>query len=252
MRLGSLALAIALFGSACDAQISDGLGLNLAVIDAPIGGPVDPPIDAPPPAPRCASRTVYLNFDGQTLIKGTSDATLNQAGWMQIALGAAPPYLLGKPDRDTTIQSILDGVRLQLAQFPISVVKIRPPSGEYVMIVLGGQQNTVGSLFSGAVNRLDCGDVQHNDVAWVSDTVAPVQAVVNTVIGAIGFGLGLTATSNRNDCMCGWDNTCIPIDTVACTLGSPITRDPATRQPCLGAPAQQDEVATLHDAFCGK
>jgi hypothetical protein len=245
-----LALAIALFGSACDAQISDGLGLDLAVIDAPIAGPVDAAIDAPP-APRCASRTVYLNFDGQTLTQGTSDATLNQAGWMQIAQGTAPPYLLGKPDRDVTIQSILDGVRLQLAQFPISVVKLRPPSGEYVMIVLGGQQNAVGSLFSGAVNRLDCGDVQHNDVAWVSDSVAPVQAVVNTVIGAIGFGLGLTATSDRNDCMCGWDNACIPIDTVACRLGSPIARDPAARQLCTGL-LEQFEVVTLHDAFCGK
>jgi hypothetical protein len=194
---------------------------------------------------------VYLNFDGQTLTRGTSDATLNHASWMLIAQGTAPPYLDDNPARATAIQSVVDGVRGQLARFPITVVTARPTSGEYVMIVFGGKAAAVGSRFGAAVSQLDCGDVQHNDVAWIGDGVTPVQRVINTAIGAIGFGLGLTATVDPADCMCSWDNACVAADTAACTLGSPIARDPAAIQLCPGAASTQDEVATLHDAFCG-
>jgi hypothetical protein len=69
------------------------------------------------------------------------------------------------------------------------------------------------------------------------------------VIGAIGFGLGLTGTSDPLDCMCGWDNPCQANNAVACTLGSPIARDPAARQRCAGT-TTQDEAATLRAAFC--
>jgi hypothetical protein len=257
MRLEALAVAVALLGGACSAQISDGLGTNLAVTDAPLTdapNPV-PVIDAAPlptvPPALCASRSVYLNFDGVTLTQGPSDATLNHASWMQIPAGTAPPYQLGNPDRDAMIQAIVDGVQKQLAAFPITVVKARPTSGEYVMIVLGGTASAVGSRFAPAVNTLDCGDVQHNDVAWIADAVSPPQRVINSAVGAIGFGLGLTATTDRNDCMCNWDNTCQPINTAPCKLGSPIARDPAANQRCTGLTVQ-DEVATLHDAFCGK
>jgi hypothetical protein len=70
------------------------------------------------------------------------------------------------------------------------------------MIVLGGTANQVGSRFGGAVNTLDCGDAAKSDVAWISDGVSPNQRVVNFAVGAIGFGLGLTATSDPLDCMC--------------------------------------------------
>jgi len=249
MRPGSLALALALLASACEAQISGGLGITLATVDAQPGGSADA-VDTTPTA-LCASRTVYLNFDGQALTRGTSDATLNRASWMQIAQGTAPAYLGGNPARATAIQTIVDGVRTQLARFPITVVTTRPTSGEYVMIVFGGKAAAVGSRFGASVNQLDCGDVQHNDVAWIGDGVSPVQRVINTAIGAIGFGLGLTATVDPTDCMCGWDNACVAASTAACTLGSPVARDPAANQLCPGAASTQDEVATLRGAFCG-
>lgn len=252
MRLGPVALALALCSGACDAQISDGLGVNLGTLDAASLDSADPAgaIDAPPPTALCASRQVFLNFDGVTLTKGPSDARLNQASWMQIAQGTSPPYLSGVAGRDATIQTIVDGVRAQLSQFPITVVTTRPTSGEYVMIAFGGTASAVGSRFNPAVNTLDCGDVQHNDVAWIADAVSPPQRVINTAIGAIGFGLGLTATLDQRDCMCNWDNTCQPIDTAPCKLGSPIARDQNARQRCDPL-VQQNEVATLHDAFCG-
>jgi len=248
MRLGLIALAAALFGGACSAQISDGGASSLDGADA--GNPGDPGNDATPLA-ACTSRTVYLNFDGQALTQGPSDATQNIAGWMNKPAGLAPRYLDADPNRLTAIQTIVDGVRAQLSQFPITVATTRPdPGNSYVMIVLGGQRDAVGSNYTGAVNKLDCGDQRPNDVAWISDGVNPPQHVINNVIGAIGFGLGLTATNDKKDCMCGWANGCLSDNNNPCTLGSPIQRDPNPDQPCIGAAAQQDEVAALHDAFC--
>ena len=240
MRL-ALALTSALVAGACSAQISDGRGSSLAETD----GGTDP-TDA---APTCASRTVFLNFEGQALQKGPSDATLNQASWMQNPTGTAPPYLAGNANRKALIQNIVTGVTDQLSRFPITVVTTRPATGNYVMIVFGGQASQVGSLYGGAVNQLDCGDARPNDVAWIGDGVTPVQRVVNFTVGAIGFGIGLTGTKDQNDCMCGWDNQCTSNNTGPCKLGSPINRDATANQLCPGSSAQ-DEPATFHKAFC--
>src|SRR2546430_3700636 len=102
--------------------------------------------------------------------------------------GAPPPYLSGSNGRDAATQSITDGVRGQLSQFPITVVTTRPSSGSYVMIVFGGTADAVGSSFGDAVNQLDCGDTRPNDVAWIGDSVTG-QRAINNAIGAIGFGL---------------------------------------------------------------
>jgi hypothetical protein len=244
MRLRTLALAIALCGG-CGAQLSDGADPSVGGIttapDAGPGGTTTPPM--------CTSRSVYLNFDGQTLTQGPSDATLNQASWMQIAQGTAPRYQDGNTNRDAAIQTIVDGVRAQLSQFPVNVTTKRPASGHYVMIVFGGDRTLVGSRFGVAVNQLDCGDTRPNDVAWIADNVSPPQRVINSAIGAIGFGLGLTATLDPKDCMCSWDNGCKPDNSVACTLGSPIARDPTANQLCSDL-TPQDEVAAIRTAFC--
>jgi len=249
MKLRPFLLGAALLAGACNAQISDGGARLAGDVDASIGTTTDPVSDATT-ATLCAARSVYLNFEGQSLTKGPSDATTNHASWMQKATGTAPPYLSGDPNRATAIQAIVDGVRTQLSQFPITVTTTRPATGEYVMIVFGGTAAAIGSKFGAAVNTLDCGDVQHNDVAWISDNVSPPQHVINTAIGAIGFGLGLTATGDPKDCMCGWDNQCNSNNTVTCTLGAAVTRDPAANQLCAGAGTTQDEVATLRTAFC--
>jgi hypothetical protein len=244
MRPARIALAAALCCS-CGAQLSDGRDPSLGGVTTPDAG-TGPTGDAGPAA--CARRTVYLNFDGQALIQGPSDATLDQAQWMNIPIGAAPAYRLTDTGRDLAIQTIVDGVTKQLAQFPITVTRMRPGSGNYVMIVYGGNAGVVGSNFTAAVNQLDCGDTHPNDVAWIADSVTG-QRAINTTIGAIGFGLGLTATTDTRDCMCSWDNRCQPDNTVPCTLGSPIARDPNARQLCPST-TPQDEVAAFRTAFC--
>lgn len=254
MRPAQIALAAALC-SGCSARISDGRDPSLGGITTPDAGTDG----GPGPGPTrdagltaCTRRTLYLNFDGQTLTQGASDATLNTAQWMSKMTGTAPPYRLDDTARDMVIQTIVDGVTRQLARFPITVTRTRPSAGNYVMIVYGGTANAVGSNFGAAVNQLDCGDARPNDVAWIADNVTG-QRAINTTIGAIGFGLGLTATLTPADCMCSWDNSCSPDNSAPCTLGSPIDRDPDARQRCPIMTAQderQDEVAAFRTAFC--
>jgi hypothetical protein len=248
MRLLLLVLSLA----ACEARVGTSNSVigdddDDPAIDAPVVG-----ADAAPDAPACFNgRVVFLSFEGEALTRAAvSDARLNRASWMQIASGTAPRYRSNDGDRANQIQAIVDGVRAQLSQFPITVVTTRPATGDYVMIVYGGQPNQVGSRFGGAVQELDCGDLaSRNDVAWVADNVGATQRIVNFSIGAIGFGLGLTATTVPTDCMCGWDNSCQSDNSVACTLTPGIARDPNANQRCAGVDAQ-DEAAVFRAGFC--
>lgn len=236
--------------AACGVQLEERVG---GAAPGPLPG-VDASIDAEPdatPQPRCSNgRVVYLNFDGVTLTRAaTSDATQNLAGWMTIAQGTAPRYRSGASDRLQQIQAITDGVRQQLSSFPVTVVTQRPASGPYVMIVYGGVASQVGSSYGGAVMKLDCTDAQKSDLAWVSDNVGPTQRVVNYSIGAIGFGLGLTATNDPVDCMCGWANGCQQDQTGPCKLSTMINRDQNANQTCPGLITQNEEAA-FDAAFC--
>lgn len=253
LALGVLVLSTA----ACEATLGapGGSGNNPGGADAPGspgGGDAMGPSDGPgPDAPACFNgRRVYLNFDGQALSDAAvSDATLNRASWMNRATGAAPPYKQGDPNRAALIQQIVTGVTQQLAGFPITVVTTRPATGPYVMIVYGGTAQDVGSNYGVGVMELDCGDTTtKSDVGWITDTIS-VQRAINTTIGAIGFGLGLTATTDPLDCMCGWANNCQSNNNVACTLTPGIARDPNASQLCPGV-TTQDEVATFAKAFC--
>lgn len=241
-------IASSLLVAACGAELG-GNGQGTPDASGDSGAGVDAGIDSPA-GPACANgRVVYLNFDGVTLTQGTSDATQNRAGWLQAATATTPAYRVGQANRQADIAQVTAGVRTQLSSFPITVVTTRPASGQYVMIVFGGTAAQAASAFGGAVNKLDCGDVQRNDVAWIADAVTPTQQVVNFAVGAIGFGLGLTATTVTTDCMCGWDNQCTANNAVACTLTDNIPRDPAANQLCAGLMTQSETLA-FTQAFC--
>jgi hypothetical protein len=167
---------------------------------------------------------------------------------MNKANGTAPPYRQGSGNRATDIQQITDGIKNALTGLDVNVVTTRPTTGPYMMIVFGGTQNNVGSNFSGAVQKLDCGNQVVSDVAWVGDAVTPNQRAINFALGAIGFGVGMTATNNSNDCMCGWDNQCTQT-TNQCTFGTAINTDPGANQQCPNQ-ATQNEQQSIQQAFC--
>ena len=245
-----IAVVCMLLCAACEATIDNGRIGNVTT-DAPASNDssMQSQIDA---APTCSSnRVVYLNFDGQTLTDAAaSDATLNRASWLNKATGTATPFQQGNANRAQIIADITQGVRDALSQFPVTVVTARPAAGPYVMIVYGGNATDVGSNFGFAVNELDCNESEKSDVAWISNNYTTTLRHVNTTIGAIGFGLGLTATNDVNDCMCGWANGCQKDHTKPCVLNTNIARDPGATQLCQGAGATQNEVAAFTTAFC--
>jgi hypothetical protein len=246
-----IALVCVLLCAACEASI-DGGRMNSITTDASTSSGDDASmqqsIDA---APTCSSRVVYLNFEGQTLQDaGASDATLNRASWLNKNSGTATPFLQGNGNRAQIITDITAGVRAALSQFPVTVVTARPAAGPYVMVVYGGNAQDVGSNYGFAVNELDCNESEKSDVAWISDNYTTTLRHVNTTIGAIGFGLGLTATNDVTDCMCGWANGCIKDHSQACTLSTNIARDNNAQQTCQGVGATQNEVAAFTAAFC--
>ena len=246
-----IAVVCVLLCAACEATIGGGerMGVNPDANTA-TDSSSQSQTDAPP---QCASRTVYLNFDGQTLTDAAaSDATLNRASWLNKATGTATAFQSGNGNRAQIIADITSGVRDALAQQvgPINVVTQRPATGPYVMIVYGGNATDVGSNYGFAVNELDCNESEKSDVAWISNNYTTTLRHVNTTIGAIGFGLGLTATNDVNDCMCGWANGCNKDHTKLCTLNTNIARDPGATQVCAGVGATQNEVAAFNTAFC--
>ncbi len=211
-----------------------GDGSTVTLIDAPI-------------TPACANgRAIYLNFDGATLKRGASDATTDHASWVgvgnpNVTQGTLPKYHANSGTRTADIQTIVDAVKAYVAATPIPVVTQRPAAGPYVMVVFGGEMDAIGVPYSIAVNDLDCGDTIKSDVAWVSDST-DLAKVPGFAIGGIGYGLGLTATNDANDCMCGWDNQCQQTSS-ACTLSAQIASD----NRC--ATTTQNETAAFA-AFC--
>jgi len=235
--------AIALTLTACEARVGGQVGDSDANPD-----PTDGPVIDPDTQPVCQKRQLFLSFEGETLTAGaTSDAKVNVASWMSVASATTPRYHTNQADRLTDITIIVDEVTARLTPFAITVTTTRPVTGDYMMIVFGGNAAAVGSAF-GFVQELDCGDLVRNDVAWADDGF-PDALIPNAVIGSIGFAIGLTATVDPTDCMCSWDNNCSQT-TNNCQLHNGIARDPNANQTCAGAPVVQDAIVELNTAFC--
>ena len=254
VALAALVSVSAVGGSGCHAQLENQPG----GIDAPGSNgsnrqdasrqtPLDSSTTMTPDAAAAAcptGRVLFLNFEGSPLIKAaTSDATLNHASWMGVASVTMPGYLAGNANRAQLIIDVTNAVKAGLTNLPnISIVTTRPPSGPYVMIGFGGTEAMVAITYRFAVQQLDCTDVVKNDLGWVFDDSGGTQQAANNAIGAVGFGLGLTGTTNTSGCMCGWLSNCVPT-AAACTLSTSI---PALAN-CNMNP--QNEVAAFQ-SFC--
>lgn len=121
------------------------------------------------------------------------------------------------------------------------------------MVMYGGTAAQAHSFYGVAVNQLDCGDSVKNDVAWIAGNVDPTSAI-DTTIGAIGFGLGLSSVNRVDDCFCSWGDNCQPSN-AACVLRDAQTRDtnvgndPNTGNPQICAGTTQDELTAFKTAF---
>jgi hypothetical protein len=216
----------------------------------PVGGTSDAAVtsvDAPQSGACANGRVVYLSFEGETLTQGATDATTNHAAWIGVATATVPPFQPNLTNRATQIQTIVDTVKLRLASTPIQVVTSRPNAGPYVLIVLGGSNQNVGSQYTYATSDHDCGDVVKSDVGWVSD-LPSLSYVPDLVVGTIGWGLGLDGTTDPNGCMCGWANSCKDASG-GCGLSVAIATSQTSGTVCPNE-NPQNEVAAFSTLFC--
>lgn len=254
MRLGLVAIACAgcvgSLGNDEGSRVFDAREAADARVDA---GAIDARVrDAPPDANACTNgRVVFLNFGGDTLSRAAqSDATADTAVWVGMSSGQTngtlPEWRPTAGDRTSQIAEVVDALQAKFSAIAptMQFVTTRPVTGPYVMIGFGGSQNNVGVPYTTAVNHLDCGDANLNDVGWVFENVADTTSVANFAAGAIGFGMGLTGTTDSNDCMCGWLTSC-NASGAACTFSSAANAQIA----CSGETDPQDDTAILA-SFC--
>ena len=206
-------------------------------------------IDAPPDAMPCTSTLVYLDFDGVTLTQAATDGTMNQASWLPNATAVIPQFQPTSNTRTQVMAAIKKDLQLSLGGFPVDVVTARPAAGSYTLVAIGGSEATNVGFSSNfaAYAGYDCGNLIPNDVVWVTDSalLAP-QDVADFIVGGIGLGVGLSGTTDVNNCLCSWGGTtCTPAST-ACTLSSSIT----SMAHCSGEAEPENQVAAFEHTFC--
>ena len=110
-----------------------------AAIDAPT-------MCAPKTAPLAPGmHTIYLNFDGVTLMRGTDNASMNMSDLIPDTITVPAYVATGDASvRQGRIDLIVDYVQRALAPYSVDVVTTRPAAAPYMMMVIGGKPEDFG------------------------------------------------------------------------------------------------------------
>jgi hypothetical protein len=234
MKLGGL-LGLVCLAAAC------GGGSSTPDAAVPDGAP-------PPPDAQANCNTVYLAFDQIDLHVGAEDATVSSSSIIP-ADATAPGYRLDAADRETQIAAITDQIVNTLSPLGIDVLSIRPASGDYTMIVIGGSSTDVGlqAGLGGVSSFAGCDQPVPKRITYAFDTVngvhQPEIGVANIAIGSFLVGLGTPTSSDAADCLC-WDAPgCGGAVAAACTIGGATT--PRYDSSVCGTGTTFDEPAVI-------
>ena len=224
-------------------------------------------VDAPPDVPTgCAAlpaggtHKVFLQFEGATLTRAASDATLNQFTIIEgsHATATVPRWKAAAVDRAAQIQSVVCAMRESLLPFDVEVVTTRPAAGDFEMVVIGGSYADLGYTFGSntfifSFASPDCANANTRDVSWVAERTQPAAATAltaaetaNNATAGIGIGDGLGASKAPLNCMCsvtaGEIVTCGT--EVPCTFSTSATFQ-LGGDVCSAGGAAEDQVAKL-------
>lgn len=243
-------IALALVAAGCEKDLlanmdasSDAPGLLDAATSCRL-----PTNDAHPPA----AYAVYLNFDGVTLTKGDDDSRINQATVLINPTAVLPRYLPNDTDsvRQGRIDLIAGYVTRALAPYSIDVVTTRPASGDYEMMVIGGDPAANGyqpGLVAIAPGVCDPSNRDHVSIEFDVGLNAVDQA--SSVLSDLGAMVGLQGTTRGCDCMNrGGGEPCPTENSQLCTFSdmAPIA---ANSPSDCGRGMYQDELALLRQAW---
>lgn len=206
-----------------------------------------PTTDAHPPA----AYTVYLNFDGVTLTKGDDDSRINQSGLPPNAMLVVPRYMPNdtEPVRQGRIDLIVGYVTRALAPYSVDVVTTRPATGDYEMMVIGGDPVTLGykaGTFSIAPGTCDAAN--RNRVAIEFDVNLNAVQETYSVLSDLGSIVGLTGTTRACDCMNrGGGEPCPTENMLVCTFSDMAPINPSAN--ACGRGTYQDELMLLREIW---
>ena len=242
-------LAFALLAAGCEKDLLANMDASIDAAGMPDAATIckAPATDAHAPA----AYTVYLNFDGVTLTQATDDSRLNQAQVVKFTTTVVPRYMPNdtEPVRQVTIDLITGYVTRALAPYSIDVVTTRPASGDYEMMVLGGDPVALGyqagmlSIAPGV-----CDAANRNRVSIEFDVGIGAIEETYSVLSDLGAMVGLTATTRACDCMNrGGGEPCPTENTKVCTFADMAPINPNAND--CGRGTYQDELMLLREAW---
>lgn len=155
-------------------------------------------------AAHAAMHVLYVASEGLTLTKGScDDATTSCTSLIARDQTVVPQFLAGVADRTTYRDQVLTTVRAQLAPYSIDVVTDRPASGDYDMIVLGGDATLFGAGAGvvGLSSPPGC-VLQPRAIALAFD-LGKIQPFLyaDELLSFTGQFAGLALSTQTNDCM---------------------------------------------------
>jgi len=258
MTRWGIVLLVVCVGCGDDSAMPDGLHLVDAAIDAATP-------DAPPDAPGAACPnpatdaggggmyTLYINAEGVTLLKGNCDNARTNCTTLIVANQAVvPPFKQNDPNRQAFIDEIVQLVQSALLPYSVDVVTTRPASGDYNMIVLGGDCTLTGGTMpcqSFGVGVLPCSlaNRDHISLDFDNTTVFPQGTpylYANLILSDVGLFAAMSVSTTMGDCenrSGGLANDAL------CTFDRSATV--SSMGMCSGAGTTEDEQDLLKTAF---
>lgn len=151
---------------------------------------------------------VFLNFDGQTLTQGKSNAQANTTGLITAPTLDYPAMVWGSyGGRDKGIKDVLEELKLLYGDVAVEFVTERPADGDYTMVMVGGQGVGIGNTgptgSTVGIAPLDCKNSNKNDVATVfGNKITPSPKNLAYVIAhELGHTFGLEHVDDDTDIM---------------------------------------------------
>ncbi len=163
------------------------------------------------PTPDVAAigpRTVYLNFEGASLSRSqfADDATTGESAIVvqNLSIGAFDANSLRSTEgltRSQIISRVVSGMQQLHAAYNITFTTSRPSSGNYQMIVFGGNCAGVAGTNCAGIALRDCGDQMPNNITFVFPGGLRVDDLITTAAQENAHAYGLGHTDDTTDVM---------------------------------------------------
>jgi hypothetical protein len=189
-----LAFALAPIGAKGDGGPVDKLGGLM--VPAPSAGPLAE--STPPDVQLAQAMTIFLDFEGPTIVYGEIDDSRTNTSYMQQAAVDYAPY------GDATARAALvQAVRTDWAAYAVTITETRPAAGDYVMTVVSPTNPYAG--IAAGIAPLDCMDTwTRNNIVYAfhgANDGYSINEQARTVGQEVAHSIGLEHTTDQNDIM---------------------------------------------------